>query len=57
MSFVNFIAALSPILFVLIGILAFRKPAMKVALPLSFGHCYWLLHTSISVTLHLQKIL
>lgn len=31
MSFVNFIAALSPILFVLIGIWAFRKPAMKVA--------------------------
>ncbi len=31
MSFLNFVLAISPIVFVLTGILAFKKPAMKVA--------------------------
>jgi L-lactate permease len=31
MGFVNFVLALSPIIFVLVGILVFKKPAMKVA--------------------------
>ena len=31
MGFINFVLAISPIAFVLVGILAFKKPAMKVA--------------------------
>lgn len=31
MEFINFVMAISPIIFVLIGILVFKKPAMKVA--------------------------
>ena len=31
MDFINFIMAISPIIFVLIGILVLKKPAMKVA--------------------------
>lgn len=49
MGFINFVLALSPIIFVLVGILAFKKPAMKVA-PLALIWTVLLAFTYFNVT-------
>ena len=49
MGFINFVLAISPIAFVLVGILAFKKPAMKVA-PLALVWTMLLAFTYFNIT-------
>lgn len=49
MGFIDFVLAISPIAFVLVGILAFKKPAMKVA-PLALVWTMLLAFTYFNIT-------